>query len=78
MPVAFSGAVDWLIRVPGYGMKNSPMSDASRVAALVLSGSALAYSFWSNLPSTTRVSLATGGGWPGAGGPVSLLSSAEP
>jgi hypothetical protein len=42
MPGAFSGAVAWLIRVPGYGMKNSPISDASRVAALVLSASALA------------------------------------
>jgi hypothetical protein len=54
--------VSWFSRVPGYGMKNSPISDASRAAAFALSGSALAYSFWSSLPSTTRVSLATGGG----------------
>jgi hypothetical protein len=60
--LALRAVVSWLIRVPGYGMKNSPMSDASRVAALVSSASALAYSFWSNLPSTARVSLATGGG----------------
>jgi hypothetical protein len=59
-------------------MKNSPISDAGRAAALVLSASALAYSFWSSLPSTMRVSLATGGGWPGLGAPAILLSSADP
>ncbi len=60
-------------------MKNSPMSEPSRTAALPLSASALAYSFWSRRPITMRVSLATAGGWSGiGGGPVTLLSSAEP
>jgi hypothetical protein len=39
---AVSGAVAWLIRVPGYGMKNSPMSEPSRTAAFSLPASALA------------------------------------
>ena len=39
-------------------MKNSPISDASRVAALALSASAPANSFMSSLPSRTLVSLA--------------------
>ena len=61
-PLAPSGMVSWFIRVPGYGMKNSPMSEPSRAAALALLASALAYSFWSSRPITMRVSLATGGG----------------
>ena len=63
----------------GYGMKNSPMSEPSRTAALGLVASALAYSFWSSRPSTMRVSLATAGACPGVGAsPAALLSSAEP
>ena len=60
MPAASSGTVSWLIRVPGKGMKNSPMSEASRWAALVLSVSAPANSFRSSRPSRTLVSF---GGW---------------
>ena len=48
----------WLIRVPGKGMKNSPISEASRTAALLLSCSAPANSFRSSRPSSTLVSLA--------------------
>ena len=57
MPPASSGTVSWLIRVPGNGMKNSPISEASRRAALALSVSAPANSFRSSRPSRTLVSL---------------------
>jgi hypothetical protein len=68
-----------LIRVPANGMKNSPMSEASRTAALALSGSAPANSFISSRPSRMLVSVAVGAGWPGSGaGPVCLSSRACP
>jgi hypothetical protein len=65
MPLALSGTVSWLTRVPGNGMKNSPMSDERRWAALVLSASAPANSLRSSRPSSTLVSF---GGWAPSGG----------
>ena len=56
MSPAVSVVLSWLIRVPGNGMKNSPISEASRVAAFALSASAPANNFMSSLPSSTLVS----------------------
>nr|CRL68131.1 hypothetical protein CPGR_00748 [Mycolicibacterium malmesburyense] len=73
MPSALSSAVSWLTRVPGNGMKNSPMSEANRWAAFVLSVSAPAKSFRSSRPSRMLVSL--GGSAPSG---ASLVSKACP